>query len=751
MQENRGSFFSLDSYFDTGSSAIDKHHQKFLVLLNRLEHYITLDKSDVELIAIVDELTYYATYQLALEEQHWSIIPSDLPELKLHQKQHRQFIQTIEEFKHEVITSPQKQELEAFLSFLIHWFYSHILELDRQMAFFVSALKEGLPPSNARLKTDENMARLARSMFSDILTEKSLYFINEIKYRNQALNKLSRSEARLQEAIKYAQIGYWEITVNSKQVYWSPEMYELFGLPTHSFPGPETLCSIMDKDYHTPFYCSISSAIDTGAEHHVEYPIVRPKDSKKRWIECKGKILYSADGKPQKLTGFIQDITTRKENETRIEQLAYYDPLTNLPNRRLLLKRLNKQLSSADRGQYTNALLFLDLDNFKVLNDIHGHDYGDILLRQTAIRISQCVRLGDTASRVGGDEFVIILERLSKELIQAATQVEKVVLKILHELTQPFLINEIDYTTSCSVGIVLFNDNSLSASELMKQADIAMYQAKQAGKNTQCFFDPDMQKEMSERVCIELELRTAISENQFELFYQPQCNQHGEIVGAEALIRWNHPSKGVTSPQYFIPIAEDTGLIVPIGEWVIETACAQLQAWKDQSKTRNISLSVNVSQKQFQQPDFIQKTTKVINKYAVEPNKLKIELTESVLAEDLELTVTRMNELGDMGILLSLDDFGTGYSSLQYLKTLPLYQLKIDYSFVRDLIIDPNDRSIVKTIISMAKGLGLNVIAEGVETEDQKQYLLSDGCMLYQGFLFSKPVPVNKFEKLIMD
>lgn len=751
MQNQNVIFFPWKNSYNTGISEIDAHHQNFLTLLNRIGVYIALDKSEVALLEIIDELLNYATYHLAIEEEIWLSVPLDQEELIYHQQQHQNFTITIQQFKNKPIAPHKKQDCWELFSFLTYWFTAHILESDRRMSFFVSTINEGGTLAEAALQVDQKMNQISHLITSDLLTENSVRLMHEIKSRNQALKKLSHSELRLQQAIKYAKIGYWELPINSNQAYWSPEMFDLFGLSRDASSGPEALCEVMDKDYHNPFYCSVSASFETGAEHHVEYPIVRPSDGERRWIECRGKVVFKEDGKPEKLTGFIQDITTRKENETRIEQLAYYDSLTYLPNRRLLFERLNTKLAGADRSEQSNALLFLDLDNFKILNDIHGHEYGDILLRMTADRITQSIRTGDTASRVGGDEFVVILEGLSQLPIQAAAEVEKIVAKIGDVLTQPYEINEIQYATSCSIGIVLFNDHSLSGSELMKQADIAMYQAKQAGKNTHLFFDPDMQKDIAERVSTEAELERAIVEGEFELYYQPQCNQYDEVLGAEALIRWNHPYKGVISPLQFIPLAEETGLIIPIGEWVISAACAQLKLWQTDKSTCNLSLSVNVSQKQFQQSDFIEKIKGIIAEYGVEANKLKIELTESVLAKDLELTVIRMNELGKMGIKLSLDDFGTGYSSLQYLKTLPLYQLKIDYSFVRDLSIDSNDRAIVKTIISMAKGLGLGVIAEGVETIEQKKYLLSKGCMLYQGFLFSQPLPIDKFEMLLRD
>jgi diguanylate cyclase (GGDEF)-like protein/PAS domain S-box-containing protein len=438
------------------------------------------------------------------------------------------------------------------------------------------------------------------------------------------------------------------------------------------------------------------------------------------------------------------DITMRKSAEDEIKNLAFYDPLTHLPNRRLLLDRLEHALSSSAREERDGALLFLDLDHFKMLNDTLGHDIGDLLLKQVAERLTVCVRENDTVARLGGDEFVIMLENLSNNAYEAAIQAKSAGEKILASISQTYQLGSHEYRNSISIGIALFSQIQ-SGDELLKHADIAMYHAKKEGRNTLRFFDPQMQINISARAALEADLRKALSKHQFLLHYQIQVDHLNQPLGAEVLLRWLHPDRGLVSPAEFIPLAEETGLILPIGEWVLETACAQLKAWQREKLTNKLTLSVNVSAKQFRQSGFIEYVKSLIQHHEFSPGYLKLELTESMLLEDIEATIAIMNALGALGIQFSLDDFGTGYSSLQYLKRLPLYQLKIDQSFVRDIAIDINDEAIVSTIIAMAKSLNLNVIAEGVETEAQKQILVCNGCTHYQGYLFSKPVPITQF------
>jgi diguanylate cyclase (GGDEF)-like protein/PAS domain S-box-containing protein len=440
------------------------------------------------------------------------------------------------------------------------------------------------------------------------------------------------------------------------------------------------------------------------------------------------------------------DISLRKAAAEEIQTLAFYDLLTKLPNRRLFIDRLEQTLVSGARNGRDGALLFLDLDNFKVLNDSLGHDFGDEMLQQVAERLVCSVRECDTVARIGGDEFVIMLEDLSEHALEAATQAEVIGEKILLALSQTYQLGVHEYESTASIGVALFSNHNQSQEELMKHADIAMYQAKKSGRNALRFFDPQMQDAINARVDLERELHKALIMQQFQLYYQIQVDDAGQPIGAEALIRWVHPERGLVSPFHFIPLAEETGLILPIGLWVLETACAQLKLWKLNDITSNLKLSINVSAKQFRQTEFGAQVIAAIRHHDIDPSKLKLELTESMLLDNIDGTISTMRALNAAGIRFSLDDFGTGYSSLQYLKRLPLSQLKIDQSFVRDIAVDSSDQAIVRTIIAMAQTLNLNVIAEGVETQVQRDLLLLNGCKHYQGYLFGKPVPINSFE-----
>ena len=452
------------------------------------------------------------------------------------------------------------------------------------------------------------------------------------------------------------------------------------------------------------------------------------------------------DGVVTHYVGSHIDITDRKAAEEKIRQLAFYDPLTRLPNRQLLLDRMQRALALSARSGRDGALLFIDMDNFKAINDTQGHAMGDMLLQQVAERLTSCVRESDTVARLGGDEFVVMLESLGEHPIEVAAKAEEVGEKILAALNQPYQLAAQVSRSSSSIGATLFSGEHQEVEELLKQADIAMYQAKKAGRNALRFFDPQMQLAINARADLESELFKALERHQFQLHYQVQVDNAHHPVGAEALIRWRHPERGLVLPAQFIPLAEETGLILRIGEWVLETACAQLKAWEGNESTRHLVLAVNVSARQFHQPGFVSQVQAIVLRHAIKPNLLKLEPTESLLLENTEGTVTTMKGLKTIGIQLSLDDFGTGYSSLQYLKLLPLDQIKIDQSFVRDIATDPNDSAIVQTIIAMSKTLGLDVIAEGVETDAQREFLALSGCQFYQGYLFGKPLPIEQFE-----
>ncbi|MCB1942706.1 MAG: EAL domain-containing protein, partial [Candidatus Accumulibacter sp.] len=399
---------------------------------------------------------------------------------------------------------------------------------------------------------------------------------------------------------------------------------------------------------------------------------------------------------------------------------------------------------SSSRHERQGALLFIDLDNFKTLNDTLGHDMGDRLLQHVARRLSDCVRERDTVARLGGDEFVVMLEDLGRRPEDAAAQTRNVAGKILDVLNQPYDLTGHEYHNTPSIGITLFGDGKDGIDELMKRADLAMYEAKAAGRNTLRFFDPQMQAVVTARASLEKDLRDALHKRELVLFYQPQVDVTGRVIGAEALLRWQHPQRGMVSPGEFIPLAEETGLILPLGLWVLETASAQSVVWA--TGRPDFTVSVNVSARQFRQANFVEQVLAVLARSGAEPKHLKLELTESMLFDNVQEMIAKMSALKDRGVGFSLDDFGTGYSSLSYLKRLPLDQLKIDQSFVRDLLTDPNDEVIARTIIALASTLGLAVIAEGVETVEQRDALEAQGCHAYQGYLFSRPLPVAEFD-----
>ncbi|MCX7176299.1 MAG: EAL domain-containing protein [Proteobacteria bacterium] len=454
-------------------------------------------------------------------------------------------------------------------------------------------------------------------------------------------------------------------------------------------------------------------------------------------------------GKVTHYVATLTDITSRKAAEDEINNLAFYDPLTRLPNRRLLLDRVKQALASSARNKRYGALLFIDLDNFKTLNDTLGHDIGDLLLQQVSQRLVTCVREGDTVSRLGGDEFVVMLEDLSEHPHEAVAQAKSVGEKIIAALNQTFQLASHAYHSTPSIGVTLFADHLETIDELLKRADLAMYQAKAAGRNTLRFFDPKMQAEVMIRAELEADLHEAVLHDQFHLYYQAQVDGEGGLTGVEALVRWQHPLRGLVSPLEFIPMAEETGLILPLGIWVLETACRQLAAWAVRPEMACLTIAVNVSARQFHHRDFVDQVLAVLDHTGADPQRLKLELTESLLVNDVGDIITKMMALKEKGVGFSLDDFGTGYSSLSYLKRLPLDQLKIDQGFVRDILVDTNDSAIAKMVIALARSMGLAVIAEGVEIEAQRAFLASQGCHAYQGYLFSRPLPLDEFEKFM--
>ena len=453
--------------------------------------------------------------------------------------------------------------------------------------------------------------------------------------------------------------------------------------------------------------------------------------------------------------GLVRDLTQQHLDMEKMKRLAFYDPLTYLPNRRLLMDRLNQAMFNSLRTGQHGAIILLDMDHFKLLNDTLGHDVGDRLLKQVATRVGVCVREGDSIARFGGDEFVVLLEALSEQDQEAAAQAKTVALKILDTLGQPYNLGDTTYNSTPSIGIVLFMEDHESIDEVIKKADVAMYQAKTAGRNAIRFFDPKLQQIVTANLELEKDLRDGLANNEFLLHYQIQVidgvrhKDEPMITGVEALVRWNHAKRGIVSPAQFIPMAENTGLILPLGQWVLETACAQLVAWADHPKTSRWTMAVNVSALQFSQPDFVAKVEQALQKTGANPALLKLELTESMLVANVDEIIVKMNAIKAYGVRFSLDDFGTGYSSLSFLKRLPLTQLKIDQSFVRDILTDTSDAVIAHTIVALAHSLGLKVIAEGVETQTQREALAAMGCHAYQGYLFGRPTTASALQEFL--
>lgn len=567
-------------------------------------------------------------------------------------------------------------------------------------------------------------------------------YVNELKYKELSLRK---SENHLRLSQTSGGIGSWEVDLISNKFLWSDSCYALIGLSQESTWGD--FFKILSPKDRQRVVGAMRSHIKRGTKYEIEYRVTTAQGE--RWLRSVGQIERDAKGAPLVMRGITQDVTERKHAESEIERLAFYDHLTALPNRRLLMDRLKQALASSTRSGYEGGLLFIDLDNFKNINDSLGHNVGDLLLQQAAKRLTACVREQDTVARLGGDEFVVMLENLSKHDVSSATQLEIVGEKILAALNQPYQFDGNDYYSTASIGAVLFNNHQQNIDDLIKQADIAMYQAKAAGRNALRFFSEEMQAIITARAALEADLGLALADNQFVLYYQLQITHQQKIIGAEVLIRWQHPQRGLISPKDFIPLAEETGLILPIGQWVLKTACIQIKRWENHINTQHLQLAVNVSARQFQQADFVEQVRQVLSETAIKPELLKLELTESMMLDDIHDTIDKMNILKKMGVRFSMDDFGTGYSSLAYLTQLPLDQLKIDQSFISNIGVKNSDAVIVQTIIGMADNLSIEAIAEGVETEAQRCFLEQHHCQLYQGYLFSSPVPIEQFECLL--
>ncbi len=607
-------------------------------------------------------------------------------------------------------------------------------------------------PLNAALakwRFDRNVLISAALAFGLLLSVTGAFVVDYLQRIAAARLAIAQSKVTLDQALESMVSGFVLLDAQQRVVQWNRRFEEIFPWMAGSMSAMLPFRQVLEASsrHHLPgaseaehlewveqrLYAQLTSAIP----HEQVLPNGQHIEITERATPEGGMVIT------------YHDVTAMRRASAEIETLAFYDALTGLPNRRLLLDRLAQATAAVARSGQLGALLFLDLDHFKLVNDTMGHEVGDLLLQQVAQRLKACVRDADTVARLGGDEFVVMLKDLSADKHHAAQVAQHIGEEMLLTLDQPYLLGDNPYRSTCSLGATLFGADGHSAGELLKQADIAMYQVKARRGNGLCFFDPQMQAVISDRAQLETDLRLALVQQEFELHYQPQFALNGSMVGAEALLRWHHPTRGLLLPGAFIVVAEESELILPMGAWVLRTACQQLAAWHGLAGVGALQLSVNVSARQFRQSDFVQVVTDAVVETGIQPHLLKLELTESLMLDKVDDCIAKMEQLKATGIQFSLDDFGTGYSSLAYLTRLPLNQLKIDQSFVRNLGVRRSDGLIVQTIVGMARSLGLEVIAEGVETLAQKELLAQYGCELYQGYLLARPAPVAQLEALL--
>ncbi|HWY53921.1 MAG TPA: EAL domain-containing protein [Terriglobales bacterium] len=560
----------------------------------------------------------------------------------------------------------------------------------------------------------------------------------EVMAREQAESELRRSEERMRIAMKAAKIGCWDFDVIKDEHVWSDTCKALLGVAPDGPANYQSLMNAVHPDDWKMMQTEIDSVIREKRDYIVEYRVVWP-DNSVHWRTSSGQAFYDDTGRVTRMSGITMDIDDRKQAEERVQFLAYYDALTGLPNRTLLRDRLANAFAGARRQKNKLAVLYLDLDRFKDINDSLGHSVGDLLLQEVAERLRRWGREQDTVARVGGDEFLIVLTGL-KDVTDVVVAAER----LMDAMTAEFVVQGRSLSIGCSVGISIFPEHGREADNLIKNADAAMYCAKGAGRNNFRFYTEDMNAQAVERLTLENSLRLALDKKELFLMYQPQMDMvTGKIVGLEVLLRWQHPELGLVPPDKFIRIAENSGLIVRIGEWVLRTACGQARKWQDEGLA-NVSVAVNVSAVQFRQEDFCELIRRVLQQTGLAPEYLELELTESLLLSSADVTFSVLQKLKAMGLKLAIDDFGTGYSSFSYLRQFRVSKIKIDRSFVRDVAVNPDDAAITSAIISMAKSLNLKVIAEGVENEAQMSFLRAHQCDEIQGYYFSKPLAVDK-------
>lgn len=632
------------------------------------------------------------------------------------------------------------QTVKTFLVslFILFLFYQLVGRYLSKIAQFA----EQLETSSA-----EKTLKLDRKIHARYKSDELDRLVNALNSMNQRIsstyNDLQESEYRWKYALEGPGDGVWDWNLENNDIFFSHQYMRLLG-----YEHDEKWTSLADWEKHChpddlPIIMAAFQAHLNGktelfrSEHRIQ-----SKDGSWKWLLARGTVVHrnSSDNQPSRMIGSSADITERKLHEAQIDFLVNHDPLTGLPNRILAKDRFIQAMAFAERLDGKAALIFLDLDNFKSINDTLGHTAGDKLLKVVSLKLQECVREADTVSRQGGDEFVIILAN-----IRASDNISLVVNKILAQISLPMSIDGQDLSISSSLGIAVYPDDGNDFDTLMKKADVAMYKAKEAGKNTACFYTYKMNIDAYERLSIRNGLQKALSNNELILHYQPQINlTSGKVIGAEALLRWVHPEQGMVAPSRFITIAEESGLIVPIGDWVLHEACRQVALWQ-QAGWADCLIAVNLSAVQFKRGNLEQSILNAISEANIEPTSLELELTESILIQDTEYVLAILQRLKALGVYLSIDDFGTGYSSLSYLKRFAVDKLKIDQSFIREMQHNPNDAAIVRAIIQMARSLNLKTIAEGVETESMANLLHLHHCDEAQGYFYAKPMPADEF------
>ncbi len=623
------------------------------------------------------------------------------------------------------------------------------LVASRQLVYPNLRLSVSLPEDQAleRWEYERNMVAAAALVFCAMVLLAAAVAVVVFDRMAQARKDIADAKALLDQALESMVSGFVLLDAQQRVVHWNRRFVELFPWMRGAMASGMPFRQVLEQSvaHHLPV------GSDAERQQWIALRLAQQQDGTgaHEQVLPDGHCIHVLERATPEGGWVItyHDVTDLRRANEEIEHLAFYDPLTGLPNRRLLLDRLGRAPVLSQRSGKVGALLFLDLDHFKDLNDTLGHEVGDELLQEVAQRLLANVRVADTVARLGGDEFVVMLSDLSTSTQEAAALAQRIGEKILRGLSEPYVLRGHTHQGAASIGATLFGASAQSASELLRQADIAMYQVKARRGNALCFFDPKMQTAINDRAQLEADLRQALVAQQLVLHYQPQATLQGDVIGAECLLRWQHPQRGMVPPGQFIAVAEESDLILHIGQWVLHSACTQLARWQEQPQWAHLQLSVNVSARQFRQSDFVHQVIETLQVTGARAHLLTLELTESLVLDNVEDAIDKMHQLRTKGVRFSVDDFGTGYSSLAYLTRLPLHQLKIDQSFVRNLGSRPSDAVIVQTIIGMGRNLDLEVIAEGVETEAQKAILAGHGCDLYQGYLLARPMPVADFER----